>query len=53
MTWERVAEGLPFTSVMDLFYFIGILVIAGFLVIWTVGRIAAAIKADDKIFGGD
>jgi hypothetical protein len=47
MTWERIAEGLPFTSVMDLFYFIGILVIAGILVIWTVGKIAMAIKGDD------
>jgi len=44
---EKIATGLPFTSITQLFYFIGIIVIAGLLVIWTVHKIAMAIKGDD------
>jgi hypothetical protein len=44
---ENVMKGLPFTTVMDLFYFIGIMVVAGLIVIWTVHKIAMAIKGDD------
>ena len=44
---ENVMKGLPFTSVTDLFFFIGILVVAGVIVVFTVHKIAMAIKGDD------
>lgn len=51
---ELVLKQLPFSTVGDLFMFIGLLVIAGLLIIFTVWKIASAIKGtDDKIFGGD
>ncbi|MHA2044090.1 MAG: hypothetical protein ACW99G_04810 [Candidatus Thorarchaeota archaeon] len=51
---ERVLSGLPFATVADLFFFIGTLAVIGLLIIFTVWKIASAIKGqDDKIFGGD
>lgn len=51
---ENVLKGLPFTTIGDLFCFIGVLVVAGLIIIWTVWKIASAIKGqDDKIYGGD
>lgn len=46
-TIETVMAELPFNSVGDLFIFIGVMVVAGLLVIFTVGKIAKAIKGDD------
>jgi hypothetical protein len=52
--FERVLSGLPFSSVTDLFIFVGLLVVGGLLIIFTVWKIASAIKGtDDKIYGGD
>jgi hypothetical protein len=44
---ERMFTHLPFSSVGDLFCFIGVLVVAGVLIIFTVGKIAQSIKGDD------
>jgi len=46
MYFEPLIKGLPFTTVGDLFYFVGVLVVAGVLIIWTIGKIAMAIKGD-------
>lgn len=43
---ENVLKGLPFTTIGDLFNFIGVLVVGGLIIVWAVWKIARAIKGD-------